>query len=80
MAPHNRGDCGHALGRRRGRGYQRAMRRQPIRILGIDPGLRRTGWGLIESRRQPADPYRLRVGRDQRARDLASACWRSMTG
>ena len=21
----------------------------PIRILGIDPGLRRTGWGLIES-------------------------------
>jgi crossover junction endodeoxyribonuclease RuvC len=25
------------------------MRRQPIRILGIDPGLRRTGWGLIET-------------------------------
>jgi crossover junction endodeoxyribonuclease RuvC len=25
------------------------MLRQPIRILGIDPGLRRTGWGLIES-------------------------------
>lgn len=25
------------------------MNRQPIRILGIDPGLRRTGWGLIES-------------------------------
>lgn len=25
------------------------MGRQPIRILGIDPGLRRTGWGLIES-------------------------------
>ena len=23
------------------------MVRQPIRILGIDPGLRRTGWGLI---------------------------------
>jgi crossover junction endodeoxyribonuclease RuvC len=23
--------------------------RQPIRILGIDPGLRRTGWGVIES-------------------------------
>jgi crossover junction endodeoxyribonuclease RuvC len=22
---------------------------QPIRILGIDPGLRRTGWGLIEA-------------------------------
>src|SRR5258707_143148 len=22
--------------------------RQPLRILGIDPGLRRTGWGLIE--------------------------------
>ena len=25
------------------------MVRQPIRILGSDPGLRRTGWGLIES-------------------------------
>ena len=25
-----------------------AMARHPIRILGIDPGLRRTGWGLIE--------------------------------
>ena len=25
------------------------MHRHPIRILGIDPGLRRTGWGLIES-------------------------------
>jgi crossover junction endodeoxyribonuclease RuvC len=24
------------------------MVRQPIRILGIDPGLRRTGWGMIE--------------------------------
>jgi crossover junction endodeoxyribonuclease RuvC len=23
--------------------------RHPIRILGIDPGLRRTGWGLIET-------------------------------
>ena len=25
------------------------MARHPIRILGIDPGLRRTGWGVIES-------------------------------
>src|SRR5580692_11466238 len=23
--------------------------RQPVRILGIDPGLRRTGWGVVES-------------------------------
>jgi crossover junction endodeoxyribonuclease RuvC len=23
--------------------------RQPVRILGIDPGLRRTGWGVIDS-------------------------------
>jgi crossover junction endodeoxyribonuclease RuvC len=33
-------------------GYKTAMsaqpNRQPIRILGIDPGLRRTGWGVIE--------------------------------
>jgi crossover junction endodeoxyribonuclease RuvC len=25
------------------------MREQTIRIIGIDPGLRRTGWGIIES-------------------------------
>src|ERR1051325_3692264 len=37
------------LGEGRGGGYQRSMGRHPIRILGIDPGLRRTGWGLIES-------------------------------
>jgi len=30
-------------------GYQRAMVGHPIRILGIDPGLRRTGWGLLEA-------------------------------
>ena len=30
------------------RGYQRGIMGSPIRILGIDPGLRRTGWGLIE--------------------------------
>src|SRR5204863_6141145 len=30
------------------REYQRDLGRQVIRILGIDPGLRRTGWGLIE--------------------------------
>jgi len=27
--------------------YQQATMHQAIRILGIDPGLRRTGWGLI---------------------------------
>ena len=25
------------------------MRPQPIRIIGIDPGLRRTGWGIVEA-------------------------------
>ena len=25
------------------------MAQQAIRIIGIDPGLRRTGWGIIES-------------------------------
>ena len=25
------------------------MRAQPIRIIGIDPGLRRTGWGIVEA-------------------------------
>jgi crossover junction endodeoxyribonuclease RuvC len=25
------------------------MRAEPIRIIGIDPGLRRTGWGIVEA-------------------------------
>jgi len=32
---------------RRARCYQRTAMAQAIRILGIDPGLRRTGWGMI---------------------------------
>ena len=31
-----------------GAGYHKGMLRRPIRILGIDPGLRRTGWGVVE--------------------------------
>ena len=27
--------------------YQNGVMQRPIRILGIDPGLRRTGWGMI---------------------------------
>ena len=37
-----------ALCRSARRVYQRGTMGRPIRILGIDPGLRRTGWGLIE--------------------------------
>ena len=37
-----------ALCRSARRGYQRGIMGSLIRILGIDPGLRRTGWGLIE--------------------------------
>src|ERR1700737_350865 len=41
-----------ALGVRLWHGYKIPMTHQPIRpavrILGIDPGLRRTGWGVIE--------------------------------
>ena len=37
-----------ALCRSAWRVYQRVTMGRPIRILGIDPGLRRTGWGLIE--------------------------------
>src|SRR6185437_9790823 len=29
--------------------YARGMNGRAIRIIGIDPGLRRTGWGIIES-------------------------------
>ena len=38
-----------ALCRRRPAGLSTTHMGHPIRILGIDPGLRRTGWGLIES-------------------------------
>jgi len=31
-----------------GSGYQGRSMNRPIRILGIDPGLRRTGWGVVE--------------------------------
>jgi crossover junction endodeoxyribonuclease RuvC len=36
------------LCRRRRAGLSTGQMGRPIRILGIDPGLRRTGWGLIE--------------------------------
>jgi crossover junction endodeoxyribonuclease RuvC len=36
--------CGRPSGR-----YHRTTMARPIRILGIDPGLRRTGWGVIEA-------------------------------
>jgi crossover junction endodeoxyribonuclease RuvC len=36
------------LGLLRPRGYQDTRMTQAIRILGIDPGLRRTGWGVID--------------------------------
>ena len=31
----------------------------PIRILGIDPGLRRTGWGLVDDVIDPRDTRRV---------------------
>jgi crossover junction endodeoxyribonuclease RuvC len=37
-----------ALCRRAPRGYHTVMTARPIRILGIDPGLRSTGWGVID--------------------------------
>ena len=39
---------GAAICRRRPAGVSRREMRQAIRILGIDPGLRRTGWGVID--------------------------------
>jgi crossover junction endodeoxyribonuclease RuvC len=32
---------------RPGQVYQKSQMDRPIRILGIDPGLRRTGWGMV---------------------------------
>jgi crossover junction endodeoxyribonuclease RuvC len=34
---------------RRGEGIEEVLQRAVIRIIGIDPGLRRTGWGVVES-------------------------------
>ena len=36
--------------------------RQPVRIIGIDPGLRRTGWGVIEADGNRLIYRRLRFG------------------
>jgi crossover junction endodeoxyribonuclease RuvC len=46
------GVLARALGRSGQRGYQQTMRPNrttAVRILGVDPGLRRTGWGVVES-------------------------------
>ncbi len=40
--------------------------RQPVRIIGIDPGLRRTGWGVVETDGNQLGLHRLRLGRDRR--------------
>ena len=40
--------AGAAYAGRGGGAINGAMARQAIRILGIDPGLRRTGWGVID--------------------------------
>src|SRR5580692_8147230 len=37
-----------ALGAASPRRYHGSQMTRPIRILGIDPGLRRTGWGVVE--------------------------------
>src|SRR5256886_14327692 len=42
-----RGPSAGGLGCCLRRGYQRIIMRGLIRILGIDPGLRRTGWGVV---------------------------------
>src|SRR5262249_52739038 len=42
-----RGRPATGLGCWRRRRYQRTIMRDLIRILGIDPGLRRTGWGVV---------------------------------
>src|SRR6185437_16239987 len=39
----------HSVGVLRGSCYARCMNGRAIRIIGIDPGLRRTGWGILES-------------------------------
>jgi len=60
--------------------YQEHQMTRPIRILGIDPGLRRTGWGVID-----IDGNRLifvacgSVASDDKAA-VASAWSRSMPG
>ena len=47
----------------------------PIRILGIDPGLRRTGWGVIEVEGNRLIYRGLRLGRDQRQAPRSPSGW-----
>ena len=47
-----------------------AMTIGAIRILGVDPGLRATGWGVIEAAGSRLSFIGLRLDRDRR-RDLA---------
>ena len=61
--------------------YQRAQMGRPIRILGIDPGLRRTGWGVIDVDGNRLIVRRLRLGRDRATRPRSRrGWWRSTTG
>ena len=46
-----------------------------IRILGIDPGLRRTGWGLIACEGNRLIVPGLRLGRDQREDARSPSVW-----
>ena len=48
---------------------------RPIRILGIDPGLRRTGWGVIEVEGNRLIVRGLRLGRDQRQGARSPSGW-----
>ena len=55
--------------------------RHPVRILGIDPGLRRTGWGVVAIAGNRLSFPRLRVAGDRRQGRRSPAGWLpSMTG
>jgi crossover junction endodeoxyribonuclease RuvC len=47
LRDHKRRQARSALCVAPGGRYQGALMARPIRILGIDPGLRRTGWGMV---------------------------------
>ena len=51
----------------------RSWRSSPDAILGLDPGLGTTGWGLIEAEGNRLSPYRQRAAQDRHGRAAAAS-------
>jgi len=54
--------------------------REAIRIIGIDPGLRRTGWGIIDSQGNSLRFIAAGTVRSDEKTDMASRLWQLFEG